>query len=631
MSSSLLRPYIGSRRNRYFIDNKLSSSSLLLNNYFFSTTPSSKSFLPYQSKKRLCLSNGVNSNTLEEPVSTEYFSSSIPLDEQQFHQGQTTKSSLSPSSSSLLFFPTAKNVTPRTYYNRSPHSFVTEQQKIRHHQQYEQEHSQGRFSSSENRNNQYFLSEQLKYQQEQKQPSIYNHHIDLNDPSTENNSYSSSSLLNNNITLQHNNNNQSYHLTSTPFQRPVSSHYSTTCNNSHTLVSSNKNHYSKSLADISNNILDRLSTAKFSTDLQHQYDVEQLNNMSSLRYSSELGMGRTTYSYDQQVTDQGDKYIIQLKTDDYQENEFTITPRYHQNQLIIDAKHCEEDNNGGYIRRELHKVFNIPKYIDLNKYTYTYNKNTQELTIEMPCLQSITNENKNNSSFIPPIQNTIQSLTFSYGDLNLTNGEKISPTIHNQLGHHHNDTIANTNTNNKSEYGTGIENSSIITNNTLRTAPINESLIENTKPFDYDLFHRSAFRPQIIQTTFNEKNNHVKKLLMSLDLSDYQPEDIKVLVQGQELIVKAERKIETNTRKSRTSFFQSTSLPPQTDIEHLQSNYIDGKLIIEAPYLEQQMKTIQNQEKYGQKIYESQQTSIHEEPFQQRTETTREFVRLRRL
>ncbi|CAF4726469.1 unnamed protein product, partial [Rotaria sp. Silwood2] len=212
-------------------------------------------------------------------------------------------------------------------------------------------------------------------------------------------------------------------------------------------------------------------------------------------------------------------------------------------------------------------------------------------------LQPITNENKNNSSFIPPIQNTIQSLTFSYGDINLANGEKISPTIHNQLDHHHN--VTTTNTNNKSEYGTGINNSSTITHNTLAMGPINESSIESTKPFDYDLFHRSIFCPQIIQTTSNEKNIHEKKLLMSLDLSDYQPEDIKVSVQEQELIVKAERKIETNTRKSRTSFFQSTSLPPQTDIEHLKSNYIDGKLIIEAPYLEQRIKTIQNQEKNG--------------------------------
>jgi HSP20 family molecular chaperone IbpA len=245
--------------------------------------------------------------------------------------------------------------------------------------------------------------------------------------------------------------------------------------------------------------------------------------MSSLRLNSK------TYSYDQRISDQENKYIIQLKTDDYQENEFIITSSISQYQLIIDAKHNEEDNFGGFIRRELHKIFLIPKHIDLNKYTYSYNKNTQELTIEMPYLQFNTTDSLSK-------QTTNQSLTFSYNDLNLTNK-----------------------------------------GNSL---PIRNSHIQDSKPFDFDLFHRSNFHPKIISTSNNEN-----KLLMSLDLGDYQPEDIKISIKNQELIVQAERKIHTDTQKSRTSFFQSTNLPPQTDIEHLQSNYIDGKLIIEAPYL----------------------------------------------
>ncbi|CAF4741055.1 unnamed protein product, partial [Rotaria magnacalcarata] len=78
--------------------------------------------------------------------------------------------------------------------------------------------------------------------------------------------------------------------------------------------------------------------------------------MSSLRYSSNLGDSTIgTHPFDQRITDQGNKYIIQLKTDEYQENEFTIKPRYSQNQLVIDAKHREEDSFGGYVHRELHK------------------------------------------------------------------------------------------------------------------------------------------------------------------------------------------------------------------------------------------------------------------------------------
>ena len=110
---------------------------------------------------------------------------------------------------------------------------------------------------------------------------------------------------------------------------------------------------------------------------------------SSLRHAS-----ITSHPYDQRISDQGNKYIIQLKTDEYQENDFIITPRYALNQLIVDAKHREEDSVGGFIHRELHKIFNIPKHIDLNQYAYTYNKNTQELTIEMPYLQTSLTTNE---------------------------------------------------------------------------------------------------------------------------------------------------------------------------------------------------------------------------------------------
>lgn len=319
-------------------------------------------------------------------------------------------------------------------------------------------------------------------------------------------------------------------------------------------------------------------------------------------YSSDLGSNRrtttTTHLYDQQITDHGDKYTIQLKTDDYQENEFNIMPRYYQNQLTVDAKHIEEDNNGGYVHRELHKVFTIPKHIDLNRYTYSYNKNVQELKIEMPYIKSNPNEDKTNSSFTAPIKNTNESLTFSYGGLKLTNPETILSSIYNPLDYHNNSTFPNIHTKNNKEQDTGIHASSITTN-TLTNIPANTSSIVHKKPFDYDLFHRSVFRPQILETSIDGKTINQKKLLMSLDLPDYEPEDIKVSVQDNELIVKAEKAVQTNTRKSKTSFFQSTKLPPHTDIENLKSNYIDGKLVIDAPYLEKTITNMNVQGKYG--------------------------------
>ncbi len=436
-SSSLLRPYIGSCRNRNYISNK---SSLLFNDYYFSTIRSSKSFVPNQYNRKNYLSNDL---ILEKRVPIKY--GSYPI-QRQLNQEQKAKGFL-PSSSSLFFFPSP------TYYDRSFCSSIKEPQQSRHYYQFEQP------------------------------KQFHNHPFN--------------------------------------FKNSFSSNFS---NDTHVI----------------NN--DHINSSDIFTRNNHSIFDFPSNNMSSLRYSS--GINSKTYSYDQRISDQGNKYIIQLKTDDYQENDFIITPHLSQNQLIIDAKHNEEDSSGGFVRRELHKIFLIPKHIDLNKYTYSYNKNTQELTIEMPYLQVNTNETKSDPS-----------LTFSYRDLNLTNEANILPTID---SHHSN----------------------------IRNEEAQESTNQISKPFDFDLFHRSAFRPQIIQTPSNEN-----KLLMSLDLGDYQPEDIKISIKDQELIVKAERKIQTDTRKSRTSFFQSTTLPPHTDIEHLKSDFTNGKLIIEAPYLDRRNKS----------------------------------------
>ena len=184
---------------------------------------------------------------------------------------------------------------------------------------------------------------------------------------------------------------------------------------------------------------------------------------------------------------------------------------------------------------------------------------------------------------ISSTRHTTEPFSYSSEKLNRNSGENNLP-INSIRSDYHNDST------NTSGIGTGATDSILMRSSNAAGAPAYESSFGKSKPFDFDLFHRSAFRPQIVRTTSNDNTN--KKLSMSLDLSDYQAEDIKVSIKDRELIVKAERKIETDTRKSRTSFFQSTSLPPQTDIEHLQSNYNNGKLIIEAPFIEQN-KTIQ--------------------------------------
>ncbi|CAF1582217.1 unnamed protein product [Rotaria magnacalcarata] len=655
-SSSALRPYIGARRSRSYLSNNAKTTSLL-NNCYPSTTPLSESTILSESEQNNDLSNAKTASAVqtqeEEQFPLKCFSSAILQDERQPHQQEDQKAKgLLPStlSSSRFFSPTTHNITPLSVYDHSSSSssssssrtFVTEQQHFHYPSRQYEQHSYYQPLNSEKENSQFTVLEKseqlLEEQQKRKQPStnsisIRNPNVDLTDVPEENSLLSSTSFSLTETTVENNNSdNQSYLLTSAPIISRLLSHIATANNKIFPTLLSDKNNNSQLQPLQLDSTLDQsstISTNDLISDIQRVADVSQLNRMSSLRYSSNLGDSTIgTHPFDQRITDQGNKYIIQLKTDEYQENEFTIKPRYSQNQLVIDAKHREEDSFGGYVHRELHKIFNIPKHIDINQFTYSYNKQTQELTIEMPYLQAstTTNENQHNLSFISSTNNTTKSLNHSYENGNRINDENILSTNLTRSNHYNDSNHTS---------GIGTTATDVTFNPSLNTtaAPIYESSIGSTKPFDFDLFHRSAFRPQIIRTT---SDNNDKKLTMSLDLSEYQPEDIKVSVKDRELIVKAERKTETDTRKSRTSFFQSTSLPPQTDIDHLQSKYIDGKLVIEAPYLDKNSsegKTITtgtstaHQGQNWPRVTESQQKTTYDDPFEQRTETITEFVR----
>lgn len=72
---------------------------------------------------------------------------------------------------------------------------------------------------------------------------------------------------------------------------------------------------------------------------------------------------------------------------------------------------------------------------------------------------------------------------------------------------------------------------------------------------------------------------------MSLDMKSYKPEEIKVSVKNDELIVKGERQYKDENRSERIFFFKSTVLPPGTQTEQVQSYFTeDGQLKIEAPF-----------------------------------------------
>jgi HSP20 family molecular chaperone IbpA len=114
--------------------------------------------------------------------------------------------------------------------------------------------------------------------------------------------------------------------------------------------------------------------------------------------------------------------------------------------------------------------------------------------------------------------------------------------------------------------------------------------------FDYNRFlSGSDFAPKIV-----DKDDNQKQLQMSIEMKNYKPEEIKVSVKDNELIVKGERQIKDENRSERIFFFKSTTLPPGTQTEQLRSYFTDdGQLKIEAPYVEQKEETkpIENQKK----------------------------------
>jgi len=108
--------------------------------------------------------------------------------------------------------------------------------------------------------------------------------------------------------------------------------------------------------------------------------------------------------------------------------------------------------------------------------------------------------------------------------------------------------------------------------------------------FDYAGFlGGSDFQPKIV-----DKGNSQKQLELTVGMKNFQPNEIKVSVKNNELIVQGERQQKDNNRSERSFFYKSTTLPPGTQLDQIQSHLSDdGQLKIEAPYVEPR-QAIQN-------------------------------------
>jgi len=101
--------------------------------------------------------------------------------------------------------------------------------------------------------------------------------------------------------------------------------------------------------------------------------------------------------------------------------------------------------------------------------------------------------------------------------------------------------------------------------------------------FDYAGFlGGSDFNPRIV-----DKGHNQKQLEMNVGMKNYRPQEIKVSVKNNELIVQGEHKYKDDNRSERSFFFKSTTLPPGTQVDRIESRLTDdGQLMIDAPYVE---------------------------------------------
>ncbi|CAF3961540.1 unnamed protein product [Rotaria sp. Silwood2] len=107
---------------------------------------------------------------------------------------------------------------------------------------------------------------------------------------------------------------------------------------------------------------------------------------------------------------------------------------------------------------------------------------------------------------------------------------------------------------------------------------------ENRDPFfDYAGFlGGSDFQPSIV-----DKGNNQKQLELTLGMKNFKPQEIKVSVKNNELTVQGEHRHKDANRSERSFFFKSTTLPPGTQVDLMQSHLTDdGQLKIEAPFVE---------------------------------------------
>ncbi|CAF0811039.1 unnamed protein product [Didymodactylos carnosus] len=109
--------------------------------------------------------------------------------------------------------------------------------------------------------------------------------------------------------------------------------------------------------------------------------------------------------------------------------------------------------------------------------------------------------------------------------------------------------------------------------------PISTTRLINNDGFNAEAFYKSAFQPKIFYNQHGQQ-----QIEMKLDAQNYEPNEIKVSMNGYELIVQAEHSNRRPPNQSSRSYFhKQITLPPDTDLSTITSRYEpDQKLYITA-------------------------------------------------
>jgi HSP20 family molecular chaperone IbpA len=114
----------------------------------------------------------------------------------------------------------------------------------------------------------------------------------------------------------------------------------------------------------------------------------------------------------------------------------------------------------------------------------------------------------------------------------------------------------------------------------------NQSLVPFGQYRDSSFSNVESLDDSTLQPRIVNKGNNQKQLEVTVGVKNYLPQELQVSVKNNELIVQGEHQHKDVNGSERSFFFKSTTLPPGTQIDQLESHLDDnGQLKIEGPVL----------------------------------------------